>query len=151
MILYQFFLVYRNLGIFIGKHLSQSLFLNKVACAFLWILWTFLITRYHGEHLLTTASVYAKYARQTAIKCSLKTTKVLLGAIMCLPKFDIKQSTVALNCFKSCETLDVLTFSKKKKKHCLMFGLKFTLFDVTSFLSDNLPELKKFIFKPENH
>ena len=32
-----------------------------------------------------------------------------------------------------------------------MFGLKFTLFDVTSFLSDNLPELKKFIFKPENH
>ena len=72
---------------------------------------------------------------------------------MCLPKFDIKQSTVALNCFKSCETLDVLTFSKKqnKTKHCLMFGLKFTLFDVTSFLSDNLLELKKFIFKPENH
>ena len=32
-----------------------------------------------------------------------------------------------------------------------MFGLKFTLFDVTWFLSDNLLELKKFIFKPENH
>ena len=32
-----------------------------------------------------------------------------------------------------------------------MFGLKFTLFDVTSFLLDNLPGLKKFIFKPENY
>ena len=42
---------------------------------------------------------------------------------------------------KATQTLDVLIFSKTK--FCLMSGLKFTVSDVASFLSDNLSGLEK--------
>ena len=85
---------------------------------------------------------------------------------MCLPKFDIYRSTVAPNCFNSLdakvdiilkpinwfttmatlalnelratENLDVLI---SLKKNSLLFDMKFTLSDATSFLPDNLSEL----------
>ena len=41
---------------------------------------------------------YVKNVREKTTKCSLKTDEVLLDAV---PKFDIYQSTVAPNCFKS--------------------------------------------------
>ena len=52
---------------------------------------------------------YTKNVREKASKCSLKTTDCVLME-MWLPKFDIYQGTVALNCFKSHNTLDVLFF-----------------------------------------
>ena len=48
---------------------------------------------------------------------------------------------------RDAQTLEVLIFFKKK--FCLMPGLKFTLSGVTSFLPDNLPELKNIIVRPE--
>ena len=51
---------------------------------------------------------------------------------MSLPKFDICQGTGAKDFLKN-QTLDVLIFFKEK--FCLMSGLKFTLPDVTSFLT----------------
>ena len=45
------------------------------------------------------------------------------------------------------QTLEVLIFFRKK--FCLMSDLKFTLFGVTSFLPDNLSELKNIIFRPK--
>ena len=57
---------------------------------------------------------------------------------MYLPKFNIYHK------LKQTQTLDVLIFFKIK--FSLMTDLKFTLSDVTSFLSDNLPGLKKIIF-----
>ena len=85
---------------------------------------------------------------------------------MCLPKFDIYRSTVTPNCFNSLytkvniilkpinlftkmatlalnelratENLDVLI---SLKKNGLLFDMKFTLSDPTSFLPDNLSEL----------
>ena len=79
---------------------------------------------------------YAKNVRERATKCSLKTTEVLLDA-------DGYQGAVALDCFRATQTLDVLFLFQKK---ILMFGVKFTLSDVTSFLPDDLSGLKKIIF-----
>ena len=67
---------------------------------------------------------------------------------MCLSKFDIYQGTVALTCFKSQHTLDVLIFFKKRS--FVYVRLKFTLSYVTSFLTNNLSGLKKIIFRPDN-
>ena len=80
---------------------------------------------------------------EQATKCYLKTTEVLLDADdMNLPKFDIYQSTKQLQIvLRATQILDVLFFFKKK--FCLMSGLKFTLSDTTSLLSDDLSRLKK--------
>ena len=61
---------------------------------------------------------YAKSVREKVTKCSLKTAEVLLdiGCIlmdMCLPKFNICQSTVAPES-QSIITLDVVIFFRKK-------------------------------------
>ena len=49
-----------------------------------------------------TFNAYAKNVREKTTKCSLKTAEVLLDALsMSWPKFDIYQSTVAPNWFKS--------------------------------------------------
>ena len=56
-------------------------------------------------------------------------------------KFDIYRGTVASNCFKIAQTLDVLI-----SFHRLMPGLKFTLSDVTSFSAEQSARvLKKVI------
>ena len=44
---------------------------------------------------------------------------------MCLPKLNIYQSTIAPNCLRATQNIDVLIFLEEK--FCLMFGLKFTL------------------------
>ena len=59
---------------------------------------------------------------------------------MSLSKFDIYQVAGATNCFKIYANSWFPHFFKKK--FCLMSGLKFTLSEVTSFLPDNLSELK---------
>ena len=64
---------------------------------------------------------------------------------MCLPKFDIYQSTVALNYFKSHTNYWCSDFFQKK--FCLMSDLKFTTSDVTSSLPDNLSDLWKIMFR----
>ena len=60
---------------------------------------------------------------------------------MCLSKFDIYHGTVTPVCFKSHRNSWCPDFFSKKKI-CLS-GLKFTLFEVTSFLPDNFSKLKK--------
>ena len=76
----------------------------------------------------------------SAWKCSSKTAEILLDADgQCIPRFDIYQIPVALNCFKSHTNSLCLIFFFKKK----MPGLKITLSDVTSFLPDNLSGLEK--------
>ena len=64
---------------------------------------------------------------------------------VCLPKFDIYQSTVPPNCFKSHAKYLCPDFFQKKF-FCLMSDLKFTLPDVTSYLT----ALKKYIFRFES-
>ena len=83
----------------------------------------------------------AKNVQEKATKCSLKTTEVLLDA----DGHVFYQGTVAPNCFKSYKLL--VSWFFRKKKFCLMSGLKFNLSDVTSFIPDNLCGLKKIIFK----
>ena len=63
---------------------------------------------------------------------------------ICLPKFDIYQGTVAPNCFRSRPNWCPDFFQKKKK----MSSVKFNLFDVTSFLPDNLSGFKKNLIRP---
>ena len=58
---------------------------------------------------------------------------------MSLPKLQIV--------LRDIQTLEVLIFFRKK--FCLMSDLKFTLSGVTSFLPDNLSELKNIIVRPE--
>ena len=45
---------------------------------------------------------------------------------------------------RATQTLDVLIFFKKK--FCMMPGQKFTLFDATSLLPDDLSRFKKYIY-----
>ena len=59
---------------------------------------------------------------------------------MWLPKFDIYQGAVPLNCFKSHTNSSCPDFSQKR--FYLVSGLKFTLSDVLPFLPDNLSEIK---------
>ena len=68
---------------------------------------------------------------------------------MSLTKFDIYQciNQKLQIVLRATQNLYVLIFFSKKL--CLMSGLKFTLSDVTSFLPDNLSQLKKVIFSPE--
>ena len=61
---------------------------------------------------------------------------------MSLPKFGIHEGTGATNCFRSLINCCCPHFFQEK--FCLMSGLKFTLSDVTSFLPNNLFELKIF-------
>ena len=85
-----------------------------------------------------------KNVRKKTTKCSLKTAEDLLDTDGHLPKFDIYQSTVAQNCFKSHKNSwcsDFFPKKKKKKKNYLMSNLKFTLPDVKLFLPDNLSKL----------
>ena len=63
----------------------------------------------------------------------------LLTQFMCLNTFDIYQGAVAQNCVKSLDFLGFFFFF-----NCLMSGLKFTFFKLTSFISDNLSGLKKY-------
>ena len=64
--------------------------------------------------------IYAKNIREKAANCSLKTTDILLDADgMCLPKFNICQGAVALNCFKA-----AVSPSKKKYFYLLQSPLK---------------------------
>ena len=64
--------------------------------------------------------LYAKNIREKTTKCSLKTKDILLDADgMCLPKFNICQGTVALNCFKA-----AVSPSKKKNFYLLQSHLK---------------------------
>ena len=70
---------------------------------------------------------------------------MLMG--MCSPTFNIYQGAVAPNCFKSHTNSWCPDFFQKKKL-CLMSGMKFTFSDLTLFLPDNLPWLKKDIFRP---
>ena len=76
---------------------------------------------------------YAKNVREKPTKCCFKTTEVAVDTDghMCLPKFDIYQGTVAQNCFRSHTNSWCPDFFQKKS--CRMSGLKFTLFDMTSF------------------
>ena len=61
---------------------------------------------------------------------------------MNLPKLDIYQGIKELQIvLKARKILDVLIFFNKK--FCLMSGLKFTLSDATSLLTDDLSGLKK--------
>ena len=60
---------------------------------------------------------------------------------MSLRELDIYQGTGATNCFKSHISSSCSHFFKKK--FWLIFGLKFTLADVKSFLPNNLSGLKK--------
>ena len=58
-----------------------------------------------------------------------------------LPKFDIYQGIAPY--LRTTQTLDALIFLKKK--FFLMSGLKFTMPDVTSFLPNYLPGIKRII------
>ena len=60
---------------------------------------------------------------------------------MCLPEFDNYQGTVAPNCFKSHANSRCPDFFQEKV--CLVSCLKFTLYDVTSVLPENLSWFKK--------
>ena len=64
---------------------------------------------------------------------------------MCLPKFDAYQGAIARSCFKSHTNFWFPYFFQKKV--CLKSSLKFTLFDVTSVLPDNLSGIKKNYFQ----
>ena len=69
-----------------------------------------------------------KNVRKKTTKCSLKTAEDLLDTDGHLPKFDIYQSTVAQNCFKShknswCSDF----FQKKKKKKKKLSDVKFEI------------------------
>ena len=64
--------------------------------------------------------------------------------VMCLPKFDVKRDTVASDCFKSHTNSWYPDFFQKKV--FLMFGLKFTLCNLTSFPPDNLSSLKEKLY-----
>ena len=64
-----------------------------------------------------------------------------------LPKFNIYQNAGAPNCLNATETLDALIFFIKK--FCMMFSLKFTLSDVTSFPPYYLSGLKKSMLRLE--
>ena len=88
-----------------------------------------------------TFNVYAKNVREkrSALSEMLRFYWMLMD--MCLPKFDIDQSTVAPNCFKSHTNSWCPDFFQKK--NCLIPDLKFTLPDITSFLPDNLSGLYK--------
>ena len=80
--------------------------------------------------------------KEKVVKHHLKTTEVLLGPDgLELTDFDICKGTGVTNCFKSHTNSWCPHFFQEKV--FLMFGLKFTLSDVTSFLPDNLPGLKK--------
>ena len=60
---------------------------------------------------------------------------------MCLPKFDIYDGKITVNCFKSYPNSFSWFFFKRK--FCLMYGFKFTLSEVASFLMEKLLVLKK--------
>ena len=66
---------------------------------------------------------------------------------MFLPKFAIYQGMVALNCFMSHINSWCPDFFQKKVLSDA--GVKLTLSDMTSFLSDNMSGIKKYIFRPE--
>ena len=87
---------------------------------------------------------YVTNVREKATKCSLKTTEVLLDSLGSLIFIKIQQLQIAL---RARRTLDVLIFFKKM--FCLIAGLKFTRSNVTSFLPDNIPGLKKNLSSPD--
>lgn len=60
---------------------------------------------------------------------------------MCLRKLYIYQAILGSNCFRTTQILDLLMVFEK---FCLLYGLKFNLYSVTSFVPDNL---KKIILK----
>lgn len=88
--------------------------------------------------------MYAKSVGEQTTKRSLKTAEktaeVLLDAVgHVLPKFDIYQSEIAQNCFKSHTNSRSLDFFQNN--FCLMFDLKFTLSIVST--GQSLLVLKK--------
>ena len=78
--------------------------------------------------------------REKATKCSLKTTEVLLNTDGHVLTFSLIFIKVAPNCFNSHTNSWCPDFFKK---NCLMSDLKSPLFDIVSFLPDNLSGLKK--------
>ena len=89
---------------------------------------------------------FVKYVGEKATKCSLKATEVLLNADGHVHTIEIFQGTVTPNCFKSHTCSWCPDFFQKR--FCLMSGLKIFLSNITPFLPDNLPGLKKNIFRP---
>ena len=86
-------------------------------------------------------SFEAREKREKTTKCSLKTTDFLLDAY----EHVLTEIWYLSQTQTNTQTLDDLIVFKKQ--FCLMSDLKFTLFDVTSFLPDNLSGLKKNVFR----
>ena len=86
---------------------------------------------------------YAKNVREKAVEYSYWRCLILMD--MCLLEFDAYQGARAPSCFKSHTNSWCPYFFQKMVR--LKPGLKFTLFDVTLILPDNLSGLKKKIFQ----
>ena len=88
---------------------------------------------------------YAKKRKREANWMLLKMFCLMLMDMYFLPEFDAYQGPIAPSYFKSHANSWYSYFFQKKV--CLMSGLKFTLFDVTSVLPENLSGLKKNYFQ----